>query len=266
MGLEALSPEYRTQYEALLPELIKGRRAAANARGMFYSGQAIDEEGEAEAALLARLASESAATTSREREGQRNRDLEEKIKREDIKAKERMSTRGDIAGGVGSLATLAMLARGAKNTPMNIFQDRAGNWMKLNPAGQMVPLETAPAAGGAAGPRFAPDTITANNMFVPGAAIPTPVPPAPSMWQNAKSAGLSGLAAAGLGGYAGANFGNLVAGRSSEEGNIGAAAGGAAVPLAMLAAGYSNPWALGLGALGGAAGGNLLGNLFRSWR
>ncbi len=52
MGLESLSPARKTQYDSLIPEIERSVRNAQNARGGFYSGEAVDAEARAKADLL----------------------------------------------------------------------------------------------------------------------------------------------------------------------------------------------------------------------
>ncbi len=96
-------------------------------------------------------------------------------------------------------------------------------------------------------------------MAAPAAAV---AGGGPSMWTNAKNAGVAGLAAGAAGGLAGNFLSSKIGGGHSLAGDIGSGAGGLAGGLAML--NYSdNPWMAGLGALGGSLGGGLIGNLFK---
>lgn len=291
MGLEALSPAYQTQYEALIPEIERAVRAKNTARGMFYSGQAGDEEVRAKADLLAKLASESAATEARASEGERNRRLEEKLKNEEIKASKRNALLGMIGGGASSAAGLAGLAMLRPEVAGQPIQLADGSVALFNPkSGKLSPLSMAEtgsstrapidmaAAPGRAGlfevptPKGTSADLVRGDFGVPGTSS-TPVAPATpstSFWKNPALSPtnlLSGAAGGGLGYLLSRSAG----GGSSLGGDIGAGVGGAAgyagglkaAPYLLSKFGMTSPWAAGLGALLGSTGGGLLGNLFR---
>lgn len=277
MGLEQLSPEYQAQYNALIPEIERSVRSSNNARGMFYSGQATDAEARAKADLLAKLASESAATQAQASENEKNRDTQKSIHDDEIKAGKRNALLGIISGGTGAAATLGGLAYMNKAPSQPIFQDKFGNWNTLGADGKsIVPLGGQPGAGGVGGGASAPNLFdpSAGPAFVPGAGpgfnpaasapVAASVTAAPSMWKSAVS--LPTLGAGAVGGGLG-RLGAGMAGAGGQNADIGAAAGGGAGYLGGLALaskfGFSNPWAAGLGALAGSFGGGLLGNLFK---
>lgn len=273
MGLEQLSPEYQAQYEALLPEIERAVRSKNNARGMFYSGQAGDEEVRAKADLLAKLAGESASTRATASENEKNRQTERDLHAEAIRANKSQTALNLIGTGVGSAAGLAMLA--GKSGATNILPMADGRIFSIDAAGnaKLIKLPGGPAAasGGVSVPEFlarpgAGDpmagTLSAAN---PGsyAATAEGAGAAPSMWKNATGAGWGGAALAAGGGLAGLGLSNLISGRSSTGQSVGAGLGGLGGAAAYLKYGGGNPYLMGLAGLGGALGGGLLGNLFK---
>ncbi len=288
-GLDSLSPSRRTQYDALLPDIEKSVRDAQNARGGFYSGAAVDAESKAKAELLAKLASLDASEQATAGQNDRDRALTEKIKNEEIKAGKRNALLGILGTGAGAAATLGGLkymnpGGGSNVVAMNgrLFEKGPkGAWVDVTPGaaggsgvvgGGPAPIDMVASPGGGnlfesaspgardliAGDFGAPGTAAV------GAASPAAVGAQPSMWKNAIAP--SNLGAGALGG----GLGYLAArglGAKGTGADVGAAAGGAGGYVGGLALankfGWSNPWAAGLGALLGAGGGGLLGNLFK---
>lgn len=278
MGLEQLSPAYQAQYEALIPEIERSVRSSNNARGMFYSGQAGDAETRAKADLLAKLASESAATQAQANENAKNRDTQTSIHNEDIKAAKRNALLGIVGSGVGAATTLGGLAYMNKPPAMPIFQDKFGNWNTLGADGKsIVPLggPTGTGVSATAAPSgfsglggtpespvpFTPGMGPGMTPVAAGAAPTAAAVAAPSMWKSALNPG--SLAAGAAGGGLGYLASGAVNGRDSTGGAVGAGLGGlGGYALASRFAG-GNPWVAGLGALAGSFGGGLLGNLFK---
>lgn len=284
-GLDALSPEARTQYEALIPEIERSVRAKNNARGMFYSGQAGDDEVRAKADMLAKLAAQDTAVQATASENERNRALEEKLKGEDVKASKRNALLGLVGSGVGAATTLGGLAYMNKSgSGLQFLPDGKGGMLSYDPATKaFAPVNIGgPATSGVGGATLAPsglDSIgagseygpqglgmTAPGLTPPGSAVPLPgaAPVAtPSMWSNPLGS-LAGGAAGGLAGYLGAS---QIGRKGNLGGDVGAGVGGALGGLGGLAIasryGYSNPLGAGLGALAGSFGGKLLGDLFK---
>lgn len=293
MGLESLSPNRRSQYEALLPEIERSVRNTQNARGGFYSGEATDAETRAKADLLAKLAAQDAAEQATSNENARDRALTERIKNEEIKAGKRNSLLNILGTGVGAATTLGGLkymnpAGGSNVITMNgrLFEKGAkGAWVDVTPgaggaptaASGRAPVDMVASPGG--GNLFEPagwnSDVAPGSVFGGGAptspgGVPTsPVPTAPaaagaSMWKNAIVPTNLGAGALGGGlGYLGAR----AAGANGKNADIGSAVGGAGGYMGGLALankfGWSNPWSAGLGALLGAGGGGLLDNLFK---
>lgn len=263
MGLEALAPEYQTQYEALLPEIERAIREKNNARGMFYSGQAGDEEVRAKADLLAKLAAESAATSAREREGTRDRELREKILAEETKAGKRNALLSILGQGVGSAATLGGLSylnRGG-TAGANVIEHGGVKYL-MDAKGGVTPINFpggGPSSAMTPVPNFNPNVAgTGPMMPMPGGA---PAAPAASMWSSPMASLASGALGGGLG-YLGAS---QIGRKGNLGGDIGAGLGGLAGLGLMSKFGpamLQNPWGAGLGALAGAFGGKMLGDLF----
>lgn len=264
-GLDSLSPNRRTQYDALIPEIERSVREAQNARGGFYSGAAIDAEARAKAELLAKLAGQDAAEQAQASESARDRALTERIRGEEIKAGKRNALLGILGSGVGAAATLGGLAYMNKGgtAGQNLISLGNGQYGVFDPATKSI---TPIAVGGkapAALPVAAADDFGAGwGARLPGTA-PAPVAApaaAPSMWKSAAAPKSLGAGALGGGlGYLGAR----AAGADSTEGAIGSGIGGGLGYLAAARYGAGNPYAAGAGALFGAFGGGLLGNLFK---
>lgn len=277
MGLESLSPELQSEYAALLPEIRRSSQSANNARGMFYSGQATDAETRAEADLLAKLAAQQNSTNLTQSEGDKNRRAAKDESDRNIAATKRAQTLALIGSGFGAATTLGGLKYMMPKSNNFFINPNDGKAYMIDSAGKATQINLPGAGGVNAGVGGSTlDSLgipQSTTPFTPGAgpgmAAPMVGAPGgaavaaqPSMWQNAQSAGIGGLAAGAAGGFAGDQFARKVNGGGGLKTDLGAAAGGAAVPLAMLAAGYSNPWALGLGALTGSFGGGLISNLF----
>ncbi len=287
-GLDALSPARRTQYEALLPDIERSLRSAASARGGYYSGAASDAEVKAKTDLLAKLAAEDAAQQGTEANNTINRDATERMHAEDIKANKRGQLLGVLGSGVGAAATLGGLKYMNPSGGSNVIQmggrifekGPKGAWVDVTPGaaggspvvGGRAPIDMVASPGG--GNLFEPSSLNTGGMggemiTVPGAAsapaVAAPAAAAPtSMWKNAIEPGALGAGALGGGlGY----LASKGLGANGTNAAIGSAAGGAGGYLGGLALaskfGWSNPWAAGLGALAGATGGGLLGNLFK---
>lgn len=281
MGLESLSPNRRTQYDALLPEVERSVRSAQNARGGFYSGAAVDAEAKAKAELLAKLAAQDASEQASSSENARDRELTTKIKNEEIKAGKRNALLGILGTGVGAAATLGGLkymnpGGGSNVVAMNgrLFEKGPkGAWVDVTPGAGGVgtvgaprpPIDMVASPGGGnlfEAPNAAQELIAGDfGPRVPSAPVPAGVAPAaPSMWKNAIAPKSLGAGAIGGGlGYLGAR----AAGADSTEGAIGSGLGGLGGYLAAARYGGGNPWAAGAGALFGSFGGGLLGNLFK---
>ena len=242
-GLETLLPEYRAQYDALMPEIERSVMEDLVRRGMTHSGDATDALARARAKVLAELASKSAESRIGQEESALNRSAaagEASAGRGEARRAQNMGLAG---AGLGALTTLGGMY--AMNRPQKNIFVKGDEVMQYDPESGMVgPVPTSPGAAPAAG------------------AAPQ------SMWQKASGVGLGGLAAGAGGGLLGNRLAELAGGRTSAAGGLGAGAGGLAGGLAGLrmAQNYKSPWAsaigLGLGALGGSFGGGLLGNLF----
>ncbi len=293
-GLDALSPAYREQYEAAIPEIQRKARAAAQARGMFYSGDATDAETRAEADLLAKLSGESAAATQQSSENEKNRTLErEQISKQDAATK-RAQTLGIVGAGFGALGTGAgLLALHPGGNINNVIMGQDGKPYLINmKTGAMTPA-TMPAAGvggsslsaapgaGVGGldsiPSMTDPSLSSGGFSVAGGGTGVGMPAVagagaagigataapPSMWTNAKNAGVAGLAAGAAGGLTGNALSAKIGGGHSLAGDIGSGVGGLGGGLLALKMSGGNPWLAGLGALGGSLGGGLIGNLFK---
>lgn len=282
-NLDSLSPARRAQYEALLPEIKRSAQSVSNARGGFYSGAATDAETRAEADLLAKLAGQDASEQAAANENAKNRELQQNLNDQSVKAGKRQALLGIVGSGVGASATLA----GLKYMHPSVVGG-GGIW-QMGPNGTLfnsqtgeirgAPMAAAPGVGGAALGSTAPTGLGALGGGAPmvsaapgfdpagwnpvaaapgvGGAAPATAPT--SMWS---SPGAS-LGAGAVGGLAGSQLSNLIAGRGGRNNDIGAAAGGIAGLGAGMYMSGGNPWMAGLGALGGSLGGGLLGNLFR---
>lgn len=267
--LDSLTPSRRTQYDALIPEIERSVREAQNARGGFYSGAAVDAEARAKAELLAKLAGQDAVEQATASENARDRELTERIRGEETKAGKRNALLGILGSGVGAAATLGGLAYMNKGSTagQNLISLGNGQYGMFDPATKSItPISVgkAPGAPAAGLPAAAADDFGAGwGARLPGttAPVPTAAPvAAPSMWKSAAAPKSLGAGALGGGlGYLGAR----AAGADSTEGAIGSGIGGGLGYLAAARYGAGNPYAAGAGALFGAFGGGLLGNLFR---
>lgn len=286
MGLEQLSPDYQSQYNAAIPEIKRKAREAANARGMFYSGDSTDAETRAEEDLLAKLASESAGAVVSQSEAEKNRQQEQKLADQQAAATKRGQMLGVVGTGLGAAGTLAGLKYMMPKGPSNIFVDpKSGIPYQIDSAGKATPIVMPGAGDGAqvGGAAMAPGGGGAN-LFDPaaghgpasslitqdfggagaaggtGAAIAAPQ----SMWQKAVAnpGQALGSAAAGAGGGL---VGNMLAHKIGGGGGLATDVGSGVGGLGGALAGYKyGGWmGAGLGALGGSLGGGLIGNLFK---
>ncbi len=299
MALEDLSPAYRQQYKSALPEITRQARSASNARGMFYSGDAIDSETRAAEDLLAKLSGESAGASERSSENAKNRAAEQRMADQNAAATKRAQTLGIVGTGLGAAGTLAGLKYLNPKVGGNLFQSPNGNLYQIGADGK-ASIVNLPGSGQVGGAALAPTAPTFNpanpvesamaglpgapagtsNVVTPfapqanggfnvtaGAAGPgTPVAAAPSMWQKAGANPAAGLGAIGAGAGGGV-VGNMLASKIGGGGglgtDIGSGLGGLAGGLGGYAYGMSqnSPW-FGAGLAGlGALGGSLGGGL-----
>lgn len=275
--LAGLSPAARAKYKAQLPEILRASRAAANARGMFYSGDAVDAETRAQEALLAELAGKdmSAETSAEEASKQRAFDKSQNDKATSVSNRNAML--GLVGSGVGSTATLGALAYMNKgNGLQNVFYVD-GKPVLFDPkSGTYTPISAAtPNVGGAAlaGPGTAAVTPAAGIGYggpmaaAPGAStglssLPgmTPgslgIPSSGTPFVPGAGPGYAGPAAAGgAAGAAGASISQpsmwtkATSGKSLAGGAVGGLAGLAALRAAGVN-GTNSDIGAGLGGLG----------------
>lgn len=259
-GLESLLPEYRAQYEALLPEIERSVMSDLIRRGLRNSGEATDASARAKAKLLSDLAARSADTRAGQEEAARNRAHQSSEGDAARREARRAQNLGLVGTGLGSLATLGAMKYMGGSGAQNIivrgdkvysYDPKAGAREIVLPGGEGA------APAGAEVPWFERGAPAG----VPG-ALEAPSTPPPSMWQKARASGVGGAAAGLAGGLAGNQLAALIGGRSGTAGRVGAGVGGGLGALAAMRYGSGSPWAAGLGALLGSAGGGLLGNLF----
>lgn len=291
-----LSPAYQQQYDALLPQILLQQRQANQARGMFYSGNAIDSENKAAADLLAKLAAQQATDTQQSKLQQGQINQAQSAQENQSKATARATNMGLIGSGIGAAATLGGLAymgagKAGANGLQNIVAGGPTGYMQLK-NGVMTPVPMSGAAGvgvtppavGGAGMSSAPTSLdglagvgpTPNPMMstqpgglpqagfasaTPAASTVAPAAPVASMWNDPmQAAGGIGMGlAGGAGGYLAANQVNGGGKNTALSSGLGGLAGGATG--ALMSSG--NPYAAGAGALLGSFGGGLLGNLFK---
>lgn len=250
-SLDALLPEYRAQYESLMPEIERKLRGDLVRRGMSYSGEAGDALARAQAKLLAELAGKSADTRAGQEESTRQRQFAaeqaEANRREQARA-QRLGLVSSAVGGLGTLGAMYMMRPGA-GANVNVVPLGPGQYGQFDPASGSIRPIPMQGEGGLTAP--------GGGVMASGAAPAA----APSMWQRA--GGFSGLAAGAGGGLLGSRLAALSAGRQNQQSDIGAGLGGLGGMAAGMRYGSGNPWAMGLGALAGSFGGGLLGNLFK---
>ncbi len=128
-----LNATYQAQYDALLPQVEEAARNAAQARGMFYSGQATSAETKAKADLLAKLAAQQAEDEQQQLIQKRQIDQQQSAQENQTKASERNTNLGLIGTGVGTAATLAGLyaMRGGGNQLQNMVAGGPTGYMKM---------------------------------------------------------------------------------------------------------------------------------------
>lgn len=253
-SLDALLPEYRAQYESLMPEIERKLRGDLVRRGMSYSGEAGDALARAQAKLLAELAGKSADTRAGQEESTRQRQFAaeqaEANRREQARA-QRLGLVSSAVGGLGTLGAMYMMRPGA-GANINVVPLGPGQYGQFDPAsGTIRPIPMQGMEGG----------ITAPGGGVMASGASPAAAATPSMWQRA--GGFSGLAAGAGGGLLGSRLAALSAGRQNQQSDIGAGLGGLTGMAAAMRYGGGSPWAAGLGALAGSFGGGLLGNLFK---
>lgn len=251
-GLDTLLPEYQEQYNALMPEIERKVRGDLTRRGMTNSGDATDALARAQAQLLAELAGKSANTRADQAEAERQRRFageQNNANRSEAARAQRLGLIGSAVGGLGTLAGMYAM-RPQVQPNITAIGDRGFTYDPRSRSMRAIPVEGAeggitPAGGG----------VMADGQS------PTAAPGGPaSIWKKAK--GFGGLAAGGAaGGLLGSQLSSLIAGRDTGTmGDVGAGLGGLGGAAALSRYG---PWGAGLGALLGAGGGGLLGNLFR---
>src|SRR3990167_9153246 len=104
-GLGSLSPEVQAQYDYLMPEVEKAVRRATNARGVFYSGPAQQEEIEAKRKLLTELALADEARKKEQGYQSSEREKDREVAREE-------AAQGAKASGISSALQSAGLLGG----------------------------------------------------------------------------------------------------------------------------------------------------------
>lgn len=274
--LAGLSPAARAKYKAQLPEILRAARSASNARGMFYSGDAVDAETKAQEALLAQLATQDIGATDTASQAEATRQLERETTDKNIQAQKRQALLSILGQGTGAAATIGGLAMLHPNAPANVIPLSGGRYGNLSPDGKsIIPISeagstsAAPQVGGAAlnpapplstsglvSGDFGPSAATAGTAGVGAGAVAAK----PSMWQSATSAPM--MAGGAVGGLAGLAALRGV-GVNSANSNVGAGLGGLGAYGLYSAYGSGNPYLAAGSALAGTFGGGLLGNLFK---
>lgn len=292
--LAGLSPAARAKYKAQLPEILRASRSAANARGMFYSGDAVDAETKAQEALLAQLAGQDMGAQTSAEEASKQRAFDKSQNDAAVSASKRNAMLGLIGGGVGSATTLLALNAMNKGGAQNVFKvgdklyEKVGDkWADVTPGANVGGAAMAgpgtaavtPTSGVVSGSLsgMTPGSLgipSSGTPFVPGAGPGYAGPAAaggaagaagaslsqPSMWQTAiKAPMLAGGAVGGLAGLAALRG----AGVNSTNSDIGAGLGGLGAYGLYSKFGSGNPYLAGGAALAGTFGGGLLGNLFK---
>ena len=200
----ALNPTFQALYDQQLPALQLAATQASQARGMFYSGDALNSQTLAQENLLASLLAQQQAQTQQTAINTQNINQQNNAQSNATAAAVRAQNIGLIGSGIGTAATLYGLLKQKPVT--NMFQS-GGNEYSYDPAtGKAtqisLPGQTSPTTAAAAAP--VPTDINA-----PGAmSTPPGVPansgigslagtgPTPSMTDP--SGALSGLADGGV--------------------------------------------------------------------
>jgi len=243
-GIESLLPEYQAQYYALEPEIERTVREASNARGTYYSGEAITEESRAKEQLLASLASQSANANQSAKESEKERSAS--AERATSEGKAGMISAGLNAGlgAAGMMGAYKLMGAGNRFVPVTSAD------------GQIQLIDT----------KSQTNLTTGESLVKGGPATATPTPA--MGWGSSsmgKSTGFGNLALGAGGGVLGSAAGKAAFGGGGLSDLLSAAGGGAGYywgAPALQAAGAS-PWlavpaAAGLGAFGGRGLSSLL--------
>ncbi len=284
-----LSPVYQALYDAQLPQLDLANQQANQARGMFYSGNAVDSQTKARADLLAKLLAQQATDTQQTAIQQGQINQAQSAQEATTKAANRNTNLNLIGSGVGAAATLAGLkymqpgANGLKNmvaggptgymqmqngvmTPVPIAGGAAGTTgvgiggAGLNPLGPTAMSVDPSGLGGLAG--TTPQAAGVPPLFGPQGSLP---PDAGLAGVRAPAGPLDALGqpAAALGAPAAQPAASMWNDPSMAAGGIGAGLaggiGGYAAANAVNGGGKNTALASGLGGLAGAIGGGLMG-------
>jgi hypothetical protein len=127
-----LTDQYQALYDAQLPQLELAARQAQQARGMFYSGDAVDAETKAKADLLAKILAQQASDTQAQTLQQAQINQAQSAQENQSKATARATNMGLI--GTGAAAGLGILGTKLMQQPVTtLFQDKSGNWNSYNP-------------------------------------------------------------------------------------------------------------------------------------
>lgn len=303
MANNGLNPTYQALYEAQLPQLDLASQQANQARGMFYSGNAVDSQTKARADLLAKLLAQQATDTQQTAIQQGQINQAQSAQENQTKAANRATNMGLIGSGVGAATTLAglRLMGGGANGLQNIVAGGPTGYMKLV-NGQMTPVPMAGAAPGVGGATLAAPSASAGldslagtgpgfnqplganglgGMNTPGgvdpfagtvnpagmaSVVPGAAPAAAAPVASMWNNPMQAAEGAGLG-LAGGAGGYLAARQVNGGGkNTALASGLGGLAGAAIGGGLmtsGNPYAAGAGALLGSFGGGLLGNLFK---
>lgn len=145
----ALTPQFQALYDEQLPALQKAQTQAAQARGMFYSGDALNTQTLAQEQLLASLLAQQQAQTQQTAINTQNINQANNAQSNATVAANRAQNIGLIGGGVGAAAALGAAVLG-KTPVKNIFQS-GGNTYSLDSTGKatQIALPGQNAVGGA---------------------------------------------------------------------------------------------------------------------
>ena len=237
-----LTDQYQALYDAQLPQLELASRQAQQARGMFYSGNAVDAETKAKADLLAKILAQQSSDTQQSKLQQAQLTQAQSAQENATKAQSRAANVGLIGSGVGAAATLAGLYamnKGGGNGLQNIVAGGPTGYMQLkNGVMTPVPMGGAPAIGVGGSTLAAPAAGGGLNGLAGTGPTPDPLagtPPLPS----ASPAAVPGFnTTAPNGGF-----------------NMTAGAGGQAPAAAPVASMWNSPMQAAGGVAAGAAGG-----------